>query len=158
MGPVARLLLRILKVFLMAGPRPNRKTKSTTPPPRLIRRHHGNMIPGYSCLMISNPHRLAACHAEHSASSHPLGESLSHIPMHQHLGHLSTFHAPPHPQIHSLAPLRNPSDRARQATCHPPQSIVVKGVRQAKHGVCTAQAVLVQWARMCEALGLRRIV
>lgn len=156
--PIARLHFRILKVFLTAGPRQRRKTKRTTPSPHLTQRHHGHMIHGFFCLMTNSPHRLAACHEERLAFFHPLDESLSRTPMRRPPGLLSTFHARPPPQIRSLALPRNPFDRARQATCHPPQPTVVKEVHQAKHGVCKAQGVSVQWAGMCEALGLRRMV
>jgi hypothetical protein len=155
---VAKSQLQILKVFPMAGPRRKRKTKRPTPSPPLMQKHHGNMIHGCSFLMTNSPHKSAACHVEHSASSHPLGGSPSHTQMHQHLGHPSTFHAPPHPRIHIPALPRNPFDRVRQAICHPPQPTAAKEVHQARHGVCTAQEVSVQWAETCEALGLHRMV
>ena len=157
MVQTARLQFQILKVFLMAGPHPKRKTKRPTRSP-LKQRHHGNMIPGFSFLMTNSPHRSAACHAEHLASSHPLGGSRSPTRTHQHLGHPSTFHAPPRPRTHIPALPRSLFDHVRRATCHLPRPTAAKGAHQAKHGVCTAQEVSVQWVETCGALGLRRTV
>jgi hypothetical protein len=157
MARVARLLLQIPKVCLMAGPRRKRKTKRPTLPSCLMQKHHGNMIPGCSFLMINSPHRSAACRAEHLASSHPLGESHSLTLMLQHLEHPSTSHAPPRPRIHIPALPRNLFDRVRRAICHPPQPTAAREVHQAKHGVCTAREVSVQWAETCGAPALRKM-
>lgn len=154
---VARPQFQILKVCLMAGPRRKRKTKRPIRSP-LMQKPHGNMIHGCSSLMINSPHRSAACHAEHLASSHPLGGSPSRTPTHQHLGRPSTFRAPPRPRIHIPALPRSLFDHVRRATCHLPRPTAAKGAHQAKHGVCTAQEVSVQWVETCGALGLRRTV